>query len=153
MSRPPVSTSSRSSQSSAAPLSARFLLPAFALLILLLGVTWLWHSERRENAELRDELTTLRLAHRAATSRSSLAAGALQRAARLEEALELLRQNTPAAAAAPVAAPAAAPDNSRAEELERVITFLRGEINAAHETIQRLERETPAGPRKRAGAP
>ena len=99
-----------------------------------LGLTWLLREERAENAALRGELATLMLAQRAAASRESLAADAIRRAARLDEALNLMRRE---------ATPAAPPDAGRAVELERVIAFLREEVNAAHETIERLKQDDP----------
>lgn len=103
-----------------------------------LGLTWLLRTARAENAALRGELATLMLAQRAAASRESLAADAIRRAARLEEALNLMRRES---------APAVLPDAGRAVELERVIAFLREEVNAAHETIDRLKQDDPAGRR------
>ena len=115
--------------------SVVLLLPAIAGLGLLWGLGRLWRSERDQNTALRNEVTELRLALRAAASQESLIADARQRAARLEETLEVMRR-TPAPPAAPDPAQAAS-----ALELERVISFLREEINAAHETIERLKQE------------
>jgi hypothetical protein len=108
----------------------------FAVVLLAgtgLGLTWLLRAERAENAALRGELATLMLAQRAAASRESLAADAIRRAARLDEALHLMRRE----------ATPAPPDAGRAVELERVIAFLREEVNAAHETIERLKHDDP----------
>jgi hypothetical protein len=102
-----------------------------------LGLVWELRAERAENAALRRELATLVLAHRAAASRDSLAADAIRRAARLDEALSLMRRDT-----------AEPPEAGRAAELERVIAFLREEVDAAHETIERLKQDGP--PRKAA---
>jgi hypothetical protein len=119
-------------------LSAAVVLPVALMTVLLLGVLWLLRSSRLENATLRAELAELRLAHRAAASRESLAADATLRASRLEETLALMSRPAPAPAPATVLT-----DSTRAEELERVITFLRSEITAAHETIERLKQDEP----------
>jgi hypothetical protein len=114
--------------------SAAMLLPAALMTVLLLGQAWWLRDSRKEVAALRSELAELRLAHRVAVSHESLAAEAASRAARLEETLALMRQAT---ASAPP--PVSDPDRNRAAELERVISFLREEIRAAHETIERLK--------------
>ena len=120
------------------PGPAVVLLPVIAGVGLLWWLGWLWRSERDRNTTLRSEITELRLALRASASQESLIADALQRAARLEETLEVMRR-TPAPPPAPVAQdPAQA---ASALELERVISFLREDINAAHETIGRLKQE------------
>lgn len=102
-----------------------------------LGPALVLRAERAENTALRREMATLVLAHRAAAPHESLAADAIRRAARLEEALSLYRRE---------AAPAELPDAGRTAELERVIAFLREEVDAAHETIERLKQDDP--PRK-----
>lgn len=117
-------------------LTAMAVLPAALLALLVLGLAWLLSASRAENAALRGEVATLLLAQRAASSRESLAADALRRAFRLEEALASAirgRESDPT--------PATPPDAARAAELERVIVFLRGEITAAHETIERLKQD------------
>lgn len=106
-----------------------FLVP----LICLLLMGFIARGHREERRALSAELTELRLAHRAAASRETLTAGALERAARLEEALAVMRREP-----APTE-PAA--EATRAAELERVIVFLRQEITAAHETIERLKQD------------
>ena len=58
--------------------SAVVLLPAIAGLGLLWGLGWLWRSERDQNTALRNEITELRLALRAAASQESLIADARQ---------------------------------------------------------------------------
>ncbi len=118
-------------------LSARVVLPWTLLAGGLLGMTWLLRSARQENTALRAELTALRVVQRAADSREQAARDALRRVARLEETLRLM-QHPPA--------PVEAPDVARTAELERVILFLRGEIKAAHETIERLKQEEPSPP-------
>jgi hypothetical protein len=120
---------------SAFRLSAAMMAPTVVLGGLLWWLGWLLHASRAENASLRAELTDLRLVHRATASRESLSAEALRRAARLEEALAVMdRPPLPAAEAS---------DTARAAELERVISFLRGEITAAHEIIERLKQNGP----------
>lgn len=103
----------------------------------LLGMVWLLRSARQENTALRAELTALRVVQRAADSREQAARDALRRVARLEETLRLMQHPS---------APVEAPDAARTAELERVILFLRGEIKAAHETIERLKQEEPSPP-------
>ena len=125
-------------------LSTAPVLPAALLTVVVLWLAWLLRAGRAENAALRGEVATMLLAQRAAASRESLAADALRRAARLEEALTLMRREPPPAT------PATSPDAGRAAELERVIVFLREEISAAHETIERLKHdEVPRQPEKR----
>ncbi len=119
--------------------SAVMLMPAALMTVLLLGQAWWLRHSRQENAALRSELAELRLAHRVAVSHESLAAEAASRAARLEESLALMRK-APASAPPPLSEP----DRNRTAELENVITFLREEIKAAHETIERLK-EPAAG--------
>ncbi len=118
-------------------LSASVVLPWTLLAGGLLGMTWLLRSARQENTVLRAELTALRVVQRATDSRAQEARDALRRVARLEETLRLM-QHPPA--------PVEAPDVVRTTELERVIQFLRGEIKAAHETIERLKQEEPSPP-------
>lgn len=118
-------------------LSAAVVLPAALMAVVLLGVAWLWRASRMENAALRAELAELRLAHRAAASRESLAADATLRASRLEETLAMMSRPVSATANVPA-------DTTRADELERVIAFLRSEITAAHETIERLKNDQPS---------
>lgn len=118
-------------------LSPTVVLPWTLLAGWLLGMTWLLRSARLENTVLRAELTALRVVQRATDSREQAARDALRRVARLEESLRLM-QHPPA--------PVEAPDAARTAELERVILFLRGEIKAAHETIERLKQEEPPPP-------
>ncbi len=113
-------------------LSASVVLPWTLLAGGLLGMTWLLRSARQENTALRAELTALRVVQRATDSRAQEARDALRRVARLEETLRLMQHPN---------APVEAPDVARTAELERVIVFLRGEIKAAHETIERLKQE------------
>ncbi len=113
-------------------LSAGTVLPLFLALASLIVLGWTVHAGRMERQALQEELTALRLAHRAAASRESQAADAVRRARRLEEALAVMRRD-------PVVAES--PDAARAVELERVVAFLREEIKAAHETIDRLKQE------------
>lgn len=113
-------------RSSSAFFSATAVVPAALMGVVLFGLAWGLRDSRQENAALRAELSQLRLAHREAAAHESLAAGAALRVARLEETLALMP-------------PPHDPEQHRAEELERVITFLRGEITAAHEIIDRLK--------------
>ncbi len=108
------------------------MLPLVILTGITLAAAWRLRASLEENRTLKTELATLRLAHRAANSRESLAADSLRRVTRLEEALALMRGGA-----------AEAGDRERAAELERVIVFLRGEITAAQETIERLKQDTP----------
>ena len=126
-------------------LSAVMVLPCALLGGGLLWMVWLLQTERAQSAVLHAELANLRLAGRVAASRESLITDALHRAARLEHTLEQTLEQTRRAAPAPDA-----PEVARAAELERVIAFLRGEISAAHETIERLKQEGP-GPRGKEG--
>ena len=114
----------------------KVLLPMVLLTGAAVTLAWLLSAGRAGNEALKAELTTLRVAGREAASRGGLAADALRRAARLEEALVVMRRGPPA--------PAQATDVERTVELERVIVFLREEIRAAHETIERLKQEEPA---------
>lgn len=127
-------------------ISAAMLLPAALMAVLIFGLALLLRDSRKENAALRTELAELRLAHRVAATHESLAAEADRRAARLEETLALMHRSE-------VNPPPqdTGPDNHRAAELERVIAFLRGEITAAHDTIERLK-ESGAGDEKAVNA-
>jgi len=125
--------------------SATLVLPTVLCCTLGWWLGWLLRAGQRDNAALRGEITGLRVALRAAESREGLIADAQQRAQRLEETLELMRRApVPAAPESAPALPAPpAPPTADALELERVITFLREEINAAHETIERLKQSEP----------
>ena len=118
-------------------LSLTVVLPWTLLVGGLLGLAWLLRCARQETTALRAELTALRVVQRAADSREQAALDALRRVARLEETLRLMQHPS---------APVEAPDAARTVELERVILFLRGEIKAAHETIERLKQEEPSPP-------
>lgn len=113
-------------------LSAVALLPAALMTAVTLGLAWRLHTSRLENKGLRGEMSAMVQASRAAASRENMAADALRRAAQLEQMLALMRRESPAA---PV------PDAAKAVDLERVIAFLREEITAAHETIERLKQD------------
>ena len=111
------------------------------LTVVALGLAWVLQATRAENSALRIELGNVWLAQRAAASHQSLASDALRRAAKLEDALNLMRKEL---------VPATEPDSNRAAELERVVIFLREEIKAAHETIERLKQdEAPKEPATR----
>ena len=108
------------------------MLPAALLLMTSLGLAWVVHMARQENAALRGELTTIMLAQRTTAARGSLAADAMRRVARLEQTLALVRRDSPVVPA---------PDQSQTVEFERLIGFLRQEITAAHQTIERLKQD------------
>ena len=115
-------------------LSAAVVLPVALLAAGLLWILWLLRTERAAHSALRVELTALRIAQRTAASKEHETEAALRRVARLEEALRMMPH-------APAPAPVPAPEGTA--ELESVIRFLREEIKAAHETIDRLKQEDP----------
>lgn len=140
------------------PASLRLVLTGAAAVVL---VTLGWAGIRlrdvlRENEALRREAATAEITLRQVQAESApLQEAALKSAALREQVtkLETALQQAETARAA-TAAPEAAGDSGpvRVRELEDLVTFLRGEISAAHETIARLEKEAEAAD-KTAAAP
>ncbi len=120
--------------------SALTLLPAAVLGGVVLWQSWQLRRWHAETAQLKQELSAARVEQRAAASRESRNAEALQRVAHLDESLARLQRER---ARETVSVPPVPPPRSpQVQELERVILFLREEIKAAHETIDRLRQES-----------
>ena len=113
-------------------------------LSLLGWLGWQLQVERGRSEARQEALVGLRVAHRAALAGESLAAGAEVRAARMEG--EVARVRGEAAAQVVAAQEAGAAAAGRVAELERVMGFLREELKAAQQTIERLQQGGGAGP-------
>lgn len=112
--------------------------------LLLAAAAWTMFRQRREISALRQETVSLTQAQRATASRESAAAAALGKLAETEAALAKARAELTASTAKSAA---------RIEELDHLVTFLRGEATAAQQTIERMKTEAaaaqpPAAPAK-----
>ena len=103
----------------------------------LLGwLGWQLQVERARSAARQESLVSVRLAHRAALAEESVGAGLQVKVARLEA--EVARLRGEALAAAEARKGEAAAEAGKVAELERVMGFLREELGAAQQTIERL---------------
>lgn len=121
------------------PVTAGVLL---VILTVLAAGAWNLHRQRQEIAALRAEAATALQAQRAAASRESAAGAALSKLRETEAALartktDLETSNTQSAA--------------RTEELDHLVAFLRSELTAALQTIERMKTDTPASPPAKKG--
>lgn len=97
--------------------------------------SWVILRQRQEIAALKSEKASLTQAQRAATSRESAAALELGNLAQVKAGLA--KAETDFAAASTQSA-------ARITELEHLVTFLRGEVTAGQQTIERLKAEAAA---------
>lgn len=132
-SAPPPAAREAASPSRWLPVLAAF---AIASVVAAFGFA-AWQRQHREITALREEVASLRLSHRSASTRESLLRDANERAARAESALAALQRESAEAATRTAATQA---------EMERVIAFLRSEIDAAQETIRELQESRPPEP-------
>lgn len=116
-------------------------LPPIAVVLILCGVlllaaaAWTIFRQRQEISALRVEAASLTQAQRATASRESAAAASLTRLAETEAALAKARGDLNSTTTKSTA---------RIEELDHLVTFLRGEVTAAQQTIERMKAEAAA---------
>ncbi|MES2708600.1 MAG: hypothetical protein V4726_18545 [Verrucomicrobiota bacterium] len=98
--------------------------------VILAAAAWTTFRQRREISILRAEVSSLTQAQRATASRESAAAAAVSRLGETEAALAKERAELNAVTAQSA---------TRIAELDHLVTFLRSEVTAAQQTIERLK--------------
>lgn len=106
-----------------------------AAAVVLSAAGWAVLRQRQETAGLRAEIASLTQAQRASASRESAAGAAISRLAETEAALAKARAELSAASTQA---------SARIAELDHLVTFLRGEVAAAQQTIERMKADLAA---------